>query len=74
MHKRHGTKAYRENGGKGVRILNLGSTELGSKSLCTLGREPRYPLDRSLGKKGKVIPLHATEVLGGRGGIAPTHT
>jgi hypothetical protein len=24
--------------------------------------------------KGKVIPLHAMEVLGARGGIAPTHS
>jgi hypothetical protein len=24
--------------------------------------------------KGKAIPLHAMEALGGRGGIAPTHS
>jgi hypothetical protein len=24
-------------------------------------------------KKGKAVPLHAMEALGGRGGIAPTH-
>jgi hypothetical protein len=25
-------------------------------------------------KKSKAVPLHAMEALGGRGGIAPTHT
>jgi hypothetical protein len=25
-------------------------------------------------KKGKAVPLHAMEALGGRGGIAPTHS
>jgi hypothetical protein len=25
-------------------------------------------------KKGKPVPLHAMEALGGRGGIAPTHS
>jgi hypothetical protein len=25
-------------------------------------------------KKAKAVPLHTTEVLGGRGGIAPTHS
>jgi hypothetical protein len=25
-------------------------------------------------KKGKAVPLHALEALGGRGGIAPTHS
>jgi hypothetical protein len=25
-------------------------------------------------KKGKVVPLHAMEALGGGGGIAPTHS
>jgi hypothetical protein len=28
----------------------------------------------SSGVKGKVVPLHAMEALGGRGGIAPTHS
>jgi hypothetical protein len=26
------------------------------------------------GKKSKAVPLHAMEALGGRGGIAPTHS
>jgi hypothetical protein len=26
------------------------------------------------GKKGKAVPLHAMEALGGRWGIAPTHS
>jgi hypothetical protein len=26
------------------------------------------------GGKGKAVPLHAMEALGGRGGIAPTHS
>jgi hypothetical protein len=25
-------------------------------------------------KRGKAVPLHAMEALGGRGGIAPTHS
>jgi hypothetical protein len=25
-------------------------------------------------KKGKAVPLHAMEALGGRGGISPTHS
>jgi hypothetical protein len=25
-------------------------------------------------KKGKAVPLHAMEALGGRGGIVPTHS
>jgi hypothetical protein len=25
-------------------------------------------------KKGKAVPLHAMEALGGKGGIAPTHS
>jgi len=28
----------------------------------------------SNGKKVKAVPLHAMEALGGRGGIAPTHS
>jgi hypothetical protein len=30
--------------------------------------------DKSKVKKGKAVPLHAMEALGGRGGIAPTHS
>jgi hypothetical protein len=29
---------------------------------------------KSAGKKGKAVPLHAMETLGGRGGIATTHS
>jgi hypothetical protein len=31
-------------------------------------------LPNTLLKKAKVFPLHAMEVLGGRGGIAPIHS
>jgi hypothetical protein len=31
-------------------------------------------LVKKKGKKGKAVPLHAMEALGGRGSIAPTHS
>jgi hypothetical protein len=31
-------------------------------------------LFRNLGTKAKDVPLHAKQALGGRGGIAPTHS
>jgi hypothetical protein len=33
-----------------------------------------YLLDASKKSKKKAVPLHAMEALGGRGGIAPTHS
>jgi hypothetical protein len=32
------------------------------------------PIIREKKVKGKAVPLHAMEALGGRGGIAPTHS
>jgi hypothetical protein len=40
-------------------------------------QEPKYDSRLSLNasiEKGKVIPLHAMEALGARGGTAPTHS
>jgi hypothetical protein len=34
----------------------------------------RENLKSHIVKKGKAVPLHAMEALGGRGGIAPTHS
>jgi hypothetical protein len=36
--------------------------------------ERQIPSYEYPGKKGKAVPLHAMEALGGKGGIAPTHS
>jgi hypothetical protein len=41
------------------------------KFLCWVHVELRQMPQKA---KGKAVPLHAMEALGGRGGIAPTHS
>jgi hypothetical protein len=57
---------------------NLGTDTYGCKSES--GNRANWVLQNVIsdinynGKKGKAVPLHAMEALGGRGDIAPTHS
>jgi hypothetical protein len=45
-----------------------------NQTAADLRRKPRGHWDRRVVYIGKAVPLHAVEALGGRGGIAPTHS
>jgi hypothetical protein len=48
-----------------------GSKYLWHVGQCLPGYTAQHPSKKS---KSKAVPLHAMEALGGRGGIAPTHS
>jgi hypothetical protein len=41
---------------------------------ANLGSNGKYDNHYTTEKKSKAVPLHAMKALGGRGGIAPTHS
>jgi hypothetical protein len=52
----------------------LDHTQLDTRYDSWTSHQPVVEASTYTGQKGKAIPLHAMEALGGRGGIAPTHS
>jgi hypothetical protein len=63
----------------GTHCLNIGNRSLLAQSndlkkIAKMTLDTIVAFDTIVIGKGKGVPLHAMEVRGGRGGVAPTHT